>query len=157
LARIVLVPKRMERSSPQKRRIGATSFEFCPIVLEPLPQSDDSLLARSFREQVLPALTPIALDHSHPLPDLPAGSIGLFVRFRRPSEQRVGVVLVPPLLPQWLTVRYPERSITVRVEHAIARYVSDLFTTLPVEKSWSFCVTRTDEPEQLRFVIPNVA
>ena len=147
----------MERSSLQKRRVGATSFELCPIVLEPLAQSDASLLARSFREQVLPALTPIALDHTHPLPDLPAGSIGLFVRFRRTSEQRVGVVLVPPLLPQWLTVRYPERSITVRVENAIARYVSDLFTTLPVEKSWSFRVTRTDEPEQLRFVIPNVA
>ena len=62
-----------------------------------------------------------------------------------------------PLLPQWLTVQYTERSITVRVEHAIARYVSDLFTTLPVEKSWSFRVTRTDDPAQLRFVIRNVA
>jgi polyphosphate kinase len=157
LARIVLVPKGMERSTPQTRRIGAISFELRPVILEPLSESDASLLARSFREQVLPALTPIALDHAHPLPDLPAGSIGLFVRFRRPSEQRVGVVLVPPLLPQSLTVRYPERSITVRVEHAIARYVSDLFTTLPVEKSWSFRVTRTDEPAQLRFVIRNVA
>jgi len=45
----------------------------------------------------------------------------------------------------------------VRVEHAIARYISDLFTTLPVEKSWSFRVTRTDEPAQLRFVFRNVA
>jgi len=28
---------------------------------------------------------------------------------------------------------------------------------LPVEKSWSFRVTRTDEPAQLRFVFRNVA
>ena len=147
----------MERSSPQKRRIGATSFQLSPVVLEPLPQPDDSLLARSFREQVLPALTPIALDHAHPLPDLAAGSIGLLVRFQRHSERRIGVVLVPPLLPQWLTVQGPKHSMTVRVEHAIARYISDLFTTLPVEKSWSFRVTRTDEPAQLRFVFRNVA
>jgi len=147
----------MERTTPQKRRIGAASVEFRPVVLEPLSRSDDSLLARSFQEQVLPALTPIALDHAHPLPGLPAGSIGVVVRFRRPSEHRIGVVLVPPLLPQSLTVHGREHSMTVRVEHAIARYVSVLFTTLPVERCWSFRVTRNGEPAQVRVVIRNVA
>jgi hypothetical protein len=60
----------------------------------------DALLAGSFEREVLPALTPIALDQKHPLPDLPAGSVGLFVRFRQPSKRRTGVVLVPPLLPR---------------------------------------------------------
>jgi polyphosphate kinase len=147
----------MERRSIPQRRIGASSFQLSPVVLEPLAEPDDSLLVRSFREQVLPALTPIALDHAHPLPHLPAGSIGVFVLFRRPSEHRLGVVLVPPLLPQWLNVHDPQCSITVRVEDAIARYISHLFTTLPVEKSWSFRVTRTDEPVQPRFLIRDVA
>ena len=64
---------------------------------------------------------------------------------------------MPSLLPRSFSIQSPSQTLTVRVEDAIARYVSRLFTTLPVERCWSFRVTRTDEPEQLRFVIARAA
>src|SRR5438067_2459034 len=146
----------MERSSPQKRRIGSTSFQLCPIVLEPLPQSDASLLARSFREQVLPALTPIALDHAQPLPALPAGSIGLFVRFRRPSEQRGGVCLALTVsramqapAQRWTTTAEATKSHEVRSVSQQA-----LNAALDDEKNWihpnkDYTQARYSKPAQI--------
>jgi len=146
----------MEQSVPHSRA-GATHFDLRPVLLATLTPEMDEVLAGVFQRDVLPALTPIALDGAHPLPDLPAGSVGLVVRFRRPARRRMGVVLVPSLLPRSLSVHGPSQTLTVRVEDAIARHVAMLFTTLPVERCWSFRVTRTDEPEQLRFVIGRAA
>jgi polyphosphate kinase len=147
----------MERSGRPASRAGATQFELRAVLLAALTPETDAALADLFDRELLPALTPIALDGKHPMPDLPAGSVGVVVRFRRPGRRRVGVVVVPSLLPRSLSIRGPSQEMTFRVEDVIARYVSRLFTTLPVEKCWSFSVTRSDEPEQLRFVIARAA
>jgi len=147
----------MEPTLSPKTRTGATHFELRPALQEALSPDLEALLAGAFEREVMPALTPVALDQKHPLPDLPAGSVGVVVRFRR-ARPRTGIVLVAPLLPRVITVEGQTQSITVRIEDAVARYVSKLFTTLPVERCWSFRITRrTDEPEQLRFVLGRAA
>jgi polyphosphate kinase len=157
LARAVLIPATMEPTLARNKRAGATQFDLRPVLLEAITPGLEALLERVFEREVMPALTPIALDQKHPLPDLPAGSVGIVVRFRR-ARPRTGIVLVAPLLPRVIAIEGQTESTVVRVEDAVARYVSKLFTTLPVERCWSFRITRrAGEPEQLHFVVARAA
>jgi len=88
--------------------------------------------------EVVPVLTPLALDPGHPFPHLRNKSLNLAVRFAGPSRVRYGVVPVPALLPRLVPV--PDGA--VLLEDAIARNVSALFPGMPIEGCWAFRVTR---------------
>jgi polyphosphate kinase len=103
------------------------------------PQSE-SAAAEFFQREVLPVLTPLALDPAHPFPHLRNKSLNLAIRFAaRPGARlRYGVVPVPLLLPRLVPV--PEGL--VLLEDVIARHVAQLFPEMPIEGCWAFRVTR---------------
>src|SRR5712671_4912822 len=105
-----------------------------------LPPESQAAVADFFQREVLPVLTPLALDPAHPFPHLRNKSLNIAIRFAtRPGARlRYGVVPVPSLLPRLVTV--PDGA--VPLEDVIAANVAQLFPEMPVEGCWAFRVTR---------------
>lgn len=61
-------------------------------------------LSEHFREQILPVLTPQAIDPSHPFPFIPNGGFSLIFDLRqgRNAEPVVELLMIPPTLPRFL-------------------------------------------------------
>ncbi|HYS08301.1 MAG TPA: polyphosphate kinase 1 [Myxococcales bacterium] len=96
--------------------------------------------AAFFHREVLPVLTPIALDPGHPFPHLRNKSLNLVVRFAGPAGARLryGVVPVPALLTRLVPVA---EGLAV-LEDVIALHVAQIFPEMPIEGCWPFRVTR---------------
>ncbi|HZX64911.1 MAG TPA: polyphosphate kinase 1 [Myxococcales bacterium] len=110
------------------------------LVTGPLSLESEKAAAGFFEREVLPVLTPMALDPAHPFPHLRNKSLNVAIRFAaRPGARlRYGVVPVPLLLPRLVSL--PDGS--VPLEDLIARYVTKLFPEMPIEGSWAFRLTR---------------
>jgi polyphosphate kinase len=98
-------------------------------------------LADFFQREVLPVLTPIALDPSHPFPHLRNKSLNLAIRFASDSSARLryGVVPVPAVLPRLVPLPHDGY---VLLEEVISAHVRQLFPGMPIEGCWAFRVTR---------------
>src|SRR6266850_815850 len=105
-----------------------------------LPADSRPAIADFFQRQVLPVLTPLALDPAHPFPHLRNKSLNLAIRFATRPEARLryGVVPVPSLLPRLV----PVPGGAVLLEDVIARHLAPLFPDMPIEGCWPFRVTR---------------
>jgi len=123
-----------------------------------LPADSRPAIADFFQRQVLPVLTPLALDPAHPFPHLRNKSLNLAIRFAaRPGARvRYGVVPVPGLLPR--LVQVPGGA--VLLEDVIALHLAPLFPEVPIEGCCPFRVTRNwdltideDEAEDLLVTI----
>jgi polyphosphate kinase len=97
-----------------------------------------ALLAEQFQREVLPVLTPLALDPGHPFPHLRNKSLNLCIRFASGARLHYGVVPVPAVLPRLL----PVASGLVLLEDVIALHVAQLFPEAPIDGCWAFRVTR---------------
>jgi polyphosphate kinase len=97
-----------------------------------------ALLAEQFQREVLPVLTPLALDPGHPFPHLRNKSLNLCIRFAPGARLHYGVVPVPAVLPRLL----PVASGLVLLEDVIALHVAQLFPEAPIDGCWAFRVTR---------------
>jgi polyphosphate kinase len=104
------------------------------------PAAAQAAAAEFFEREVLPVLTPLAIDPGHPFPHLRNKSVNLAIAFATPpgARLRYGVVPVPSLLPRVVPV--PDGA--VLLEDVIARHVSRLFPEMPVQGCWAFRVTR---------------
>jgi len=105
-----------------------------------LPPDSQAAIADFFQREVLPVLTPLALDPAHPFPHLRNKSLNLAIRFATRPEARLryGVVPVPSLLPRLV----PVPGGAVLLEDVIARHLAPLFPDMPIEGCWPFRVTR---------------
>jgi polyphosphate kinase len=97
-----------------------------------------AILAEYFQREVLPVLTPLALDPGHPFPHLRNKSLNLCIRFAAGARLHYGVVPVPAVLPRLV----PVASAFVLLEDVIALHVAQLFPEAPIEGCWAFRVTR---------------
>jgi len=85
-------------------------------------------LADYFREQILPVLTPQAIDPSHPFPFIPNGGFSLVFDLRRgkAAEPVVELLMIPPTLPRF--IRLPGDKLNfISIETAIAAHFDQLF------------------------------
>ena len=107
-------------------------------------------LAAFFRDEVLPALTPLAIDESRPFPMLSSLSLNLAVRLA-PAEDgepdRFAVVQVPSGLPRLVRVAGGEGATFVLLEHVIQAGFDALFPGQTVLESAAFRLTRDAELE----------
>ena len=118
---------------------------------------DVAKLLQYFEQEVLPVLTPIALDPSHPFPHLRNKSLNLAIRFAAQGGRvRYGLVPVPSVLPRLI----PLGEAYALLEDVIAAHVGQLFPGMPIEGCWAFRVTRNwdlnvdeDEAEDLLVAI----
>src|SRR3989442_2600160 len=104
------------------------------------PAPAQTAAAEFLEREVLPVLTPLAIDPGHPFPHLRNKSLNLAIRFAGPpgARLRYGVVPVPSLLPRVVSV--PDGA--VLLEDVIARHVARLFPQMPIQGCLAFRLTR---------------
>ncbi|HAB15592.1 MAG TPA: polyphosphate kinase 1 [Verrucomicrobiota bacterium] len=115
-----------------------------------LTADDREWLAAYYRDKVSPVLTPLAVDPSHPFPQLLNKSLNLIVRlhgqFHGQLRRWLAVVQVPRALPRLVSLpRADDRHDYVFLSHLIAQHLADLFPGMDIEGCWSFRVTRNSE------------
>jgi polyphosphate kinase len=117
-----------------------------------LSPKDLEWATRYFREEVFPVLTPLAVDSSHPFPQLRNKSHNLILLLRRPDnphEISYGIVQIPRVLPR--LVRLPEskgkgpRHHYFLLKDIIKHQVSDLYPGLEVQAAYAFRITRNSD------------
>ena len=116
-----------------------------------LGEADRRWLAAYHRDKVHPVLTPLAVDPSHPFPQLLNKSLYLITRIRNPDARdaratRLAIVQVPRVLPH--LVRLPRadgRWDCILMSDLIGANFAELFGVEPIGSWWSFRVTRNSE------------
>ncbi len=147
---IVRVARRHDRRKVEPPRPEAAASE--TLRYRELNRRQRELLRRDFKHQILPALTPMALDSSHPFPRVGDRSINLAVVLEEPGHgERFGSLTVPSMFPRlWRIPGQPESGKFVRLEEMVAANAASLFPGFEVISTSPFRVTRAppaDRPD----------
>ena len=115
-----------------------------------LNKADQAWATRYFREEVFPVLTPLAVDASHPFPQLQNKSHNLFLRLKRPerpTEVLHAVVAIPRVLPRLVRIPHPKADEWhyMLIQNLIQNHIHDLFPGLQVERVYGFRITRNSD------------
>ncbi len=110
-----------------------------------LPEAARKELKRFFQVQILPVLTPLAVDPSHPFPILNSGAIELAVSMKPADRQDTvfAFVEVPEVLPRFIAVRDEQPGKTfVLLEELIMDNLEGLFSGCSIQEFFPFRITR---------------
>ncbi len=129
------------------------------LSLDDASPEDREYIARYFRENVFPVLTPLAVDPAHPFPYISNLSLSIAVMLRdSDGEEHFARVKVPKILPRWVpmpgTMRY------IPLEQVIGANLESLFPGVEILGWYMFRITRNtdiqidqDEAEDLLSLI----
>ncbi len=126
-------------------------FDIRSLEMKDLSAEDMAWATHYFREEVFPVLTPLAVDSSHPFPQLRNKSHNLILLLRRPDnlhEVSYGIVQIPRVLPR--LVRLPDRDGKPRhhyflLKNLIKHQVGELYPGLEVQAAYTFRITRNSD------------
>ncbi len=121
---------------------------------EQLDSHQRETLRNYFENEVLPVLTPLAVDPGHPFPHISNRSLNLAVVITDSHGERFARLKVPPALPRFVRVpatpeqaEEPEVFTFVWIEQVIAANLSMLFPGFDVWESYPFRVLRDADIE----------
>jgi polyphosphate kinase len=115
-----------------------------------LSKTDREWATNYFREEVFPVLTPLAVDASHPFPQLQNKSHNLFLKLKRldrPAESLHAVVAIPRVLPRLVRIPHPKSDEWhyILIQNLIQSHIQDLFPGIDVEQVYGFRITRNSD------------
>ncbi|PQJ36535.1 RNA degradosome polyphosphate kinase [Salinibacter sp. 10B] len=107
-----------------------------------LSSKQQAQLETTFRKDIFPILTPLAVDPGRPFPFISNMSLSLAVLLRHPKRdsQHFARVKVPTSRKRWLPLDAPLQF--VPIEQVIAHHADELFRGMEVEGVYAFRVTR---------------
>jgi polyphosphate kinase len=119
------------------------------LPLKALSKTARKAASKHFADQVLPVLTPLAIDPGHPFPHLRNKSLNLVAMLSGKSateDAAFGVVQVPSVLPRLVRVSVEGASDArheyVLLDELIAGHMDVLFPGFHCEGAWAFRVIR---------------
>jgi polyphosphate kinase len=104
-----------------------------------------------FRREVFPVLTPLAVDASHPFPQVLNKSHNLIVRARKPGNEDplYAVVQVPRVIPRFIPLPREKQEAEpwdyIYLADLIKVHISELFPGLELEDVHAFRITRNSD------------
>jgi polyphosphate kinase len=103
---------------------------------------------RYFRENILPVLTPQALDPAHPFPFIPNQGISLIFELRRRDSGEITrqLVMIPPSLPRFVRLAGSAMRF-VTLEALIVRFLGQMFPDHILIAAGAFRVIRDSDIE----------
>ena len=115
-----------------------------------MSKQDKEWATKYFHDEVFPVLTPLAVDASHPFPQLQNKSHNLFLRLKRPerpSEMLHAVVAIPRVLPRLVRIPHPnaEEWHYILIQNLIQNHIHQLFPGLTVDQVYGFRITRNSD------------
>ncbi len=130
----------VERIRPELASVGIDLITGAE--LHSLSGPEQAELRRKFEQQILPVLTPLAVDPAHPFPFISDLSLNLAVLMSDPvsGRRRFARVKVPNTLDRWVRVGSTDRF--VAQEDVIAAHLDLLFPGMEVLEHHAFRVTR---------------
>jgi polyphosphate kinase len=101
-------------------------------------------LNKYFQKQILPVLTPIGIDQSHPFPLLKNLGLHLLVRLQKKDEKKdsFAIVEVPSIISRFIQTNDPSGKVYVTAEELIAANLDLLFSGCNIKESSLFRITR---------------
>ena len=115
---------------------------------EELTEADRLWLAKQFREQILPVLTPQAIDPSHPFPFIPNLAFSLIFALKTPGDREpvTELLMIPSTLPRF--IHLPGGGCRfIAIETLIRDQFDQLFPGFTVLGSGAFRVLRDSDIE----------
>lgn len=115
--------------------------------LRQLSAKEKSWLKTYIRENVFPALTPIAIDPAHPFPFIPNGAsaIAFVLQRKRDKKWMRALIPLPPKLPRF--IRLQEQKKYVPLEVALETFFEEMFPNFTIHDHGMFRVIRDSEIE----------
>ncbi|WP_370187008.1 RNA degradosome polyphosphate kinase [Qipengyuania sp.] len=116
--------------------------------IDDLAKGQQQWLADYFESDVLPLITPQAIDPSHPFPFVANQGIGVIFRLKRGKRKAdlIEMVLIPSGAPRF--VRVPgEQAVYVAIEQLVTRFADQLFPGFKVLGDGIFRVIRDSDIE----------
>jgi polyphosphate kinase len=115
------------------------------LKLNKLDSLERERLELFFEKSILPVLTPVGFDPTHPFPVINNMVIEIAVRVKRPNrdEDFYGFVEVPPSLSRFINVNYSKQGKSfVLLEDLILEHVDMLFAGCTLESAFPFRITK---------------
>jgi polyphosphate kinase len=115
-----------------------------------LDEASRSALTAYFRDEVLPVLTPLAIDFDRPFPMLSSLTVNLAFEITPAAgetEPRLAIVQIPPKLPRLVRVSGADIPTFVLLDDIVRREADALFPGQTLLASAAFRVTRDSELE----------
>ena len=122
--------------------------DFDVIMADQLTANERIWLATHFREQILPVLTPQAIDPSHPFPFIPNGGFSLIFNLRTPAQEEplTELLMIPSRLPRF--IRLPGKEFRfIAVETVVRAHLDILFPGFELLGGGAFRVLRDSDIE----------
>lgn len=113
-----------------------------------LKPSADQWLKNYFLEEILPIITPQALDPAHPFPFVTNEGMGLLFTLQRDADKEriIEMILIPPALPRY--VRVPgDEAVYISIASLIVRFAEELFPGFKIKGDGLFRVLRDSDIE----------
>jgi len=112
-----------------------------------LTKAEMNELSERFDRDILPALTPLAIDPSHPFPVLTNKGLYLLALLQDPEsgETRRAVVPVPRVLPRILALGPNNKRSFTLLSIVTQIFIERLFPGLVLKGSWAFRITRNSD------------
>ncbi|MEZ5835515.1 MAG: RNA degradosome polyphosphate kinase [Geminicoccaceae bacterium] len=127
------------------RQMAAINIDVLSI--DAIGGEDAAWLEQYFADEILPVLTPIAIDPAHPFPFIPNCGMGLVMELDRPKGDSVtGLVLHPIKLERFIRLPGPALRF-VRIEDVIQMFLEHLFPRFKVRGIGYFRVIRDSDIE----------
>ncbi|MBA4764355.1 RNA degradosome polyphosphate kinase [Qipengyuania huizhouensis] len=117
-------------------------------LVEELPKGQQQWLEEYFETDILPLITPQAIDPSHPFPFVASGGMGVLFRLKRGKRkgELVEMVLIPSGVPRY--VRVPgEQAIYVAIEQLVTKFADRMFPGFKILGDGIFRVLRDSDIE----------
>jgi polyphosphate kinase len=110
-----------------------------------LSESEKNELTEKFKKQILPILTPLAVDPAHPFPHISGLSLNLGIFIHQPNEDPQFVrVKVPSNLPRLIMVSEIDDTYLL-LEDLIAEHLSLILPGTEIDDFYFFRVTRNQD------------
>jgi polyphosphate kinase len=117
-----------------------------------LTDDDRDLLYTEFVEQILPVLSPLAVDPAHPFPFIPSGGLALALQLQRERDKRglMALVPIPPHVPRFIKLRDEDPEMGQRfilLEDVVLEFLPYLFPDYALKGNCTFRVLRDSDLE----------
>lgn len=120
--------------------------------IDGLSEAGQSWVKHYFEEQVYPVLTPLAIDPTHPFPQLANKSLNILVGLkdtrRKRGPQLMAIIPVPRILPRVVRIEgheNAEETVFVFISDIIRKHAGTLFPGYEINGAYAFRITRNSD------------
>lgn len=115
-----------------------------------LTENEHDWLKKYFQEEIFPVLTPLAIDLTHPFPQLTNKALYILVLLgeqEMDEKNRIAVIPVPRILPRVISLPSNKKSKIsyLFLSDILRKYANQLFPGLHVKGAWEFRITRNSD------------